>query len=715
MHPKSYRLKIIGLVTALSCISPACIGQEAADSQSNEETIVLDPFNVSTSARKQYGVTSLAGATRLSTPIREIPQSVSVITSELVDALGATLQSDVVLFVPGVTPRQNVFDGTVIRSFLTFRTYNDGIRNFNGNYQSDMVNFDRIEIIKGPAAAIIGTGEPGGFVNRVSKKPLDHRHLTTKLMVGSDSLYRFELDAGGPLTEDNQVTYRAVAAYQRSDTTIDMQDIERTVFAPSVNWKMSDSTNFLLQYEFQNAHDPNDYGIAFQQFPNGTPGNPVEAKFIFPKRLGRGDTFAGNNNLIHNLRGTLVHRLNDVLTFRQVLNGFSGTVDTARAIAGAQEPQPDGGVLQSRTYDASEIYMKTFTAQSDLVAQFKLGPTNHSLLLGYEYIWNYSDQQTWRGNLPKMDLFNPVYGALPTGITLTGDALQQTTQKGFFIQEQAKLFSDRLVLTAGIRYDKASITTKNRVNNTNTRTTPIQEDWVNAPRFGATFALTDSLSVYAVHSKQTAPPEQRRRFPNSTTDQSILTVSTKSKLEEVGLKGEFLKGDLTTTLALFRLNQEGFFRNTTLPDGSQENLVVPGNEIEGVELEVIGSLTERLQMVGGYSHNFKAINSDTQLALVTTPEDKISLFLNFDVTPSFSVNCGLLFYGEQFGGAGTPTYKLSSQQRYDVGASYRYKDYTFAVSVQNITDDTFITALVNTNSSTVSPYRNIKFSVTKSW
>ena len=147
-----------------------------------------------------YNPTSSSGATRTPTPLREVPQSVRIVSSQLIEDMGATRLADTVGFVSGIT-RLNDFGGT---------WDNFGIRGFSSTDMGFLVNgfpgsrgynpprdtatVERFEFLKGPASAVYGSSEPGGTINIVTKKPEFTRRNTADFSIGSQGLRRSTLD-----------------------------------------------------------------------------------------------------------------------------------------------------------------------------------------------------------------------------------------------------------------------------------------------------------------------------------------------------------------------------------------------------------------------------------------------------------------------------------------------------------------------------------------
>ena len=143
----------------------------AVDAGESQETVVVK------GERPSYGIERTSAATKTLTPIRNIPQALTVITEAQVEDQQLRSIADVLYFVPGATPGT----GESNRDQITLRGNNttadffiDGIRD-DTQYFRDFYNVERIEVLKGPNAMIFGRGGGGGIVNRVTKRS----HLNT--------------------------------------------------------------------------------------------------------------------------------------------------------------------------------------------------------------------------------------------------------------------------------------------------------------------------------------------------------------------------------------------------------------------------------------------------------------------------------------------------------------------------------------------------------
>src|SRR5439155_18602763 len=127
---------------------------------------------VTITAPSGYQAPAITSATRTPTPLRDVPQSVNVITRELMQDRLLSGLVDAVRYMPGVIAHQgeNNRDQVVIRGNTSSADFFlNGIRD-DVQYYRDLYNVDRVEALKGPNAMIFGRGGGGGVVNRVTKE-----------------------------------------------------------------------------------------------------------------------------------------------------------------------------------------------------------------------------------------------------------------------------------------------------------------------------------------------------------------------------------------------------------------------------------------------------------------------------------------------------------------------------------------------------------------
>ena len=501
--------------------TPTLLAQavEAKKPENAEEAIKLAAFKVTDSSELSgYGVSSFSSATRLKVAIIDIPQSVSVVTSALMRDTGAFDYAQAVAYIPNVSYRQNVNDGSVIRGFPAFNAYRNGFR--MSGYISDNFSLDRIEIVKGPAAAIAGSSESGGLVNRITKKPLDKQAISIGTTVGSYGLRRGELDMGGPITADSKkLSYRMVTAYQTGGGWRDFEDgLHKFSFNPSVNWRISDKTNLLIEVEYldavttsneANVYMPFVYDATSNPLPNpsgATPKISLTPRWA-PVTLNTNDRkLEGRVQRVENLFLTFTHAFTDNLSFRQNLMRQMTDIDTpkARATPG-QYIGTDGFIYQTRpSYQLSYAVQNLVTAQGDLVLKYNLLGGSHQTLAGYEWNRTRVDSQLSQGSIGDLNIFQP-NNDMPLGApVLQSNQVTRNQSIGYFANHQSKFWKDRIIVTAGLRRDIAAGQKLEDRRNNRTVNSPDPAK-IDSPMYGITFKPTRTLALYAVKSEAGAP------------------------------------------------------------------------------------------------------------------------------------------------------------------------------------------------------------------
>jgi len=245
-------------ILPLSCFFLVAPLQGQEGENENDEIETLESFEILSEDIEGYGTTSLTTATRMNTPLKDVSQTISMVTADFMDDIAAVNLFDAIAYMPAISPRQNIADGTKIRGLRTARSYQNNFR--VPNYDSDMVNIRHIEVIKGPASAITGRGEPGGVVNYITKKPLKKEQTVYKLRTGSDRYLRGEIDKTGIISEKHGLYYRAIATAQDNNLWRDFEEETKLGFFPSVLWEINDRMSLLVEGELYESDVPNTFG-----------------------------------------------------------------------------------------------------------------------------------------------------------------------------------------------------------------------------------------------------------------------------------------------------------------------------------------------------------------------------------------------------------------------------------------------------------------------
>lgn len=425
---------------------------------------------VGRSASGTYYADEAEGA-KTSLPLRELPQSVRVMSRQTLDDLGATRLDDVLDYVGGVSRQNNfggLWDNIAIRGLpgnenTGMATLLNGFSSNRGfNAPRDLAGVERVEFLKGPAAALYGSSEPGGTLNIVSKKPLWKAAHSVEAYAGSYGLGRAALDTTGPISD--RLAYRLNVAVEDKGSFRDHVRAQRQVVAPALTWKLSPDTVLEYTAEFLRHATPLDRGVVAVNNRLG----PVPAS-RFLGEPADGDVTVTNQT--HQL--VLSHEWNPDwrsrvgLSYRET--GMEGFSTEATAL------QANGRTLtRQRRY--RDFQSDDVAVQAELQGNLRTGGLEHELLVGVESYRFSMDSVMLRVNPSAaapyaIDIFNPVYGqAQPTPGRNT-DTLEKQRNTALYVQDTLKLGEQWRVM-AGLRADNYEQSLQNRITHRTTAQSP---------------------------------------------------------------------------------------------------------------------------------------------------------------------------------------------------------------------------------------------------
>lgn len=591
----------------------------------------------STADAPSYNATSASGATRTETPLRELPQAVRVMTARQIDDLGALRLSDTVDFVSGIS-RLNDFGGTwdnfAMRGFnSTDMGYlvNGMLGQRGYNPRRDTANVERIEFLKGPAAAVYGSSEPGGTLNIVTKKPQFAWKHALELSAGSLGLKRAALDSTGPLSPT--VAYRLNAMSEEGESRSGMLNNRRSLLAPSLSWAINPATLVNYEGEFLRVSTPLDRGVINVDGVLGLV--PRDRIFNEPSD----DNMSQSSNM-HQL--TLDHALSANWRTRfgasYKESSFDGYYTEASELAANRRTMP-------RRFTFRQLPSRDALFQAELEGKFQLAGFDHTLLVGGEMsrLWIGIVNVRSTASTP-IDIYQPVYGkpapAL-NSLTLSTDEHQRV--KGIFLQDQIGL-SEKWKLLAGLRWDQYNQSMASRapkLSNT------AQQQSALSPRVGLTY-LANGWSSYYVSAGQSFRANSGVDVNNRAFDPQHSTAY------EAGVKLQTTDERLGATLAVYDITKTNVLTASDIPGVS-----VAAGEVKstGFEADVYGQLSANWRLSGNFSWDNARVTKDkVQPAgrrLVNVPGFSGGLLvLREDAFPDgsrYGLGSGLNFVGNRSG------------------------------------------------------------------
>ncbi|HET9355263.1 MAG TPA: TonB-dependent siderophore receptor [Sphingomicrobium sp.] len=699
---------LFSFVSLIAIAAPANAAEVAAEAAAEvappEEDIIVE------GQRPSYGAVEIVTATKTSTPVKNIPQAMTIITRAQIDDQQLRSVGDLLTFVPGASPatgESNRDQFTIRGNNSTADLFVNGLRD-DVQYFRDFYNVERVEVLKGPNAMIFGRGGGGGIINRVTKRTSFGQRR--KADIGGDSFGGIRLagDVDQPL--GSAVGLRVNALYENVDSFRRHVDLERYGINPTVGFALGADTRLDLSYEYFHDRRTADRGV-----PSRSDGNPATVdepidgfdKTFFgdpDKSFARADVHLASLSLEHDFGGGLTFRNRTMLGD---YDKFYQNVYPNGAVGAA-------GTIALAAYNDVTRRRNLFS-QTDLVWEGRLGGIDQTWLAGFEL--GASDGRNQRRN----GVFSPtttgpsslvVPVSDPTvEVPVTFIANGNNTRVGtgvaaLYVQGQLRP-SDWLEIVAGLRYDRFSIDVTNRANGQQFERT----DGLVSPRLGVVVKPTENLSLYASYGRSFLP-QSGDQF-NSLSPTAEALKPERFENYEVGAKWEPIDG-LLATAALYQLDRT----NTQARDPANPALIVltGAQRSKGLELGLERSITHRWQISAGYAWQSAKISETTTAApegrtVPLVPRHSASLWTRYDVTPAFGLGFGVVARSKSYASISNSV-KLPGYARLDAAISYRVSSaITAQLNLENLLGADYYPAAHNDNNIAPGAPRNAKLTL----
>lgn len=681
--------RIVVSFCALQALATPALADQTQVIQSSIELQATD-VNAATDTERAtgpvqgYKATRSASATRTDTSIHETPQSISVVTREAVEDLGATRLQDALDYAGGVG-RANNFGGQglttiTVRGFTTGEFYRNGFP-INRGYPNmpDANTLERLEVLRGPAATLYGRGDPGGTFNVVSKQPSSERSVTLGSQLNDQGMYRGTLDATGPLDEEGQVSYRLNVLGEGGETFRDHVETERYAVTPVLSWQVNDATRITFEGDFMRNNHPLDRGLT--RYPAQT-GTASRDTFWGEKDAGK----LHNDNNMAQLR--FEHDLNDSWTLGggvQVLDGsLQGNAIEANSLGA------DGRTL-SRNFNWRKLEWTDRDVQLNLTGRFTTGGLEHLLLTGIEYEdYDYTSiimRSSGAAGTYAIDIYDPVYGQARPALTRTPTHDKENLKTwAAFVQDQVSL-TERLKLLVGARFERFEHDYESYV--TGVRPWEKSENAV-TPRLGLTYDLTEDLALYASASRSFKPNTGAARLGGGFDPEE-------GKAYELGAKWQVLDKQLSVEAAVYQIDKKNVL--TTDPLDSTFSIAAGEVRSRGFDLNVVGNITPAWKVIGGYAYVDAQVTKDNTLRngtrLVNIPKQSVSLLSLYEIQDGplrgLGLGGGARYVDERAGQtANTPNFSMDSYTVVDLLSYYKVNDNVrLNLDVKNVFDEDY--------------------------
>lgn len=633
------------------CVCAALPVSSAFAAPQSEDTVLVEASadNAQAEESQDYSVKTTTTGTKLLLVPRDIPQSVSVISQQRMQDQELNTIGEVLDNTTGVSAsridshRTNFFArGFFISNFAyeDMPTFLDNRWNF-GDTAGDTAIFEKIEVVRGAAGLMSGTGNPSAYVNMV-RKHADSKEFkgSVSATYGSWDKQRYVMDLQAPLTESGDVRGRVIAGYQDNDSWLERNHYRKKFVYGVVDADITDSTTLSLGYDYQeNEEDSPTWGGFPSLFSDGS-------RTDFRRGFNTAADWAYSNGDSSKVFANLTQRFGD---------GWEMKVNAMHA-----ETNFDGKLMYidgypdktTGLYDASQFQgawggwnrgeRKQDSVDAFVRGGYDLLGRQHEVMFG----GSYSRQ---RNNYDNSYPVNDNYGLMDVGsiYDYNGNladpqwsewALYQRDvirQKAVYAATRLSL-ADPLHLILGARYTEWSAKYNLERKPDEIRNTKFDDV---TPYAGLIYDINDTWSAYTSYTSIFQPSGQRdanSEFLDPTTGKSY----------EAGIKGDWDNTRLTASLSVFRTEQDKVAVSTgqAIPGSGGQTAYksVDGTVSKGVEFELNGALTDNWQLTFGASR-YIADDENGDAVNPAQPRTTAKLFTRYQLPmlPELAVGGGV--------------------------------------------------------------------------
>jgi iron complex outermembrane receptor protein len=656
---------------APSTSAPAPAAESASRERAGTTETATGPVN-------GYNATRSATGIKTDTPLKEIPQSVSVVTADRIQDQGSKTVQEALRYVPGVYA--DAYGPDSRGDFPRVRgsdpdVYLDGLRVADvwrfGETRIDPYTLERIEVLRGPASVLYGQSAVAGILNLVSKRPQEQPSGEIGFEYGSFERAQVQMDMTGKATEDGKWLYRFTAVGRDSETQTDFVDDDRVLLAPSLTWKPTSSTSLTVLGRYQN--DESGSSTAFlPQIGTRFPG--YKGRTIPIERFASEPGFDKYDVETASVSTLFEHKFSDALVLRQNMRYLHTDAQYHTMYPDVSTLSPDLRTVE-RTIWMQDMQRDNFAADTNLEAKFMTGALAHKLLVGFDHRRLYqSSQSAFDSDTTPFDLYSPVYNGI-TPLSLSADPDEEQTQSGLYVQDQLRLGPWIVVL--GARHDWST----NSVDDGS----PDEKVQETSYRAGIMYELPFGLTPYFSYAQSFNP----QYAAGCATPCAPLY----GELYEVGFKYQPSKA-LTINGAIYEMTEEN-----RLTYGPIFASTLDEARTRGAELEVIAQLTPDLDVIGAYAYTDAQVveGEFAGFRVPTVPEHQASLwgkykFSMFSVN-GFSVGAGVRYVGTSWDGldlVSTPAVTLV-----DAMIGWENDSWRLQVNGTNLEDKEYLTTCLS--------------------
>ena len=623
-------------------------------------------------------------STKYTEPLLDTPQTISVISKEVMEEQGATTLRDVLKNVPGLTITAGE-GGNPAGDNLTLRGFSarndifiDGVRDLSPQSR-DPFNLEQVEVVKGPGSAFTGRGSTGGSINLLNKTPGLRRSFGGTLDFGTDQTRRATADINIPMGDS--VAFRLnLLGHHSGVAGRDVVKFERWGAAPSLTLGLGKPTRATISYYKLKQDNLSDYGIPWVPVTN----NALVEFRDRPAPVPRNTFYGLRDRDFERLNSDLVtfrfeHDFNDGLSLRNQLRYANSSRDS---IATPPRFANNNSTAINREMRSWQTDDKVWDNQTDFIARFSTGKVEHALVTGMDFTRENNTRGTRTAGNMLTTLLNPNPDDVFTGpITISpivGDVTANS--QALYLFDTAKL-GEKFELNGGLRWDRFD------ADGITTTGAPVSRvDRMLSVRAGMVFKPRPEGAIYGSYGTSLNPSLEGLSYNTANT----VIDPEKTYTVEAGSKWGFFNGRVLLSGAIFRVEKLNARTPGVLP-GDPPQVLEGKQRVDGAELSLEGNITKEWQVLAGYTLlDTQTVDSNNPAEigkeLVNTPRNSFNVWSTYSLRSGFHFGGGARFVDRRFGNT-INTRFVDAYWTFDAMASYPIsKHVDLKLNLYNLTD-----------------------------
>ena len=684
---------LAGSALSLVCAAPLTAGENPSANSQPEQVIIQGQ------RPEDYKIDTPA-LSKLTGPLIDTPQSIEIISDAELKDRAVTNLNDALRDVPGISLGAGEFswqgNNPTIRGFVARNDiFLDGLRDF-GSYYRDPFNLEQIDVLEGPASILFGRGSTGGVINQASKQPSLAPFVAGSLVGGTDYTRRATLDIDESVPDLGPDTAFRLNAMVHAQSVAgrDVAKDSRFGFAPSLALGLGTATRLTFSYFDQTANDVPDYGVPW--FATVPAPVPRQNFYGFASDFLKTGTDVGTVKIEHDLNPAIT--VSNVMRYAYYTRDFRITEPIITSPVGT----PLSAIPVSFNIWSGNSVETMAWDQASATMRFSTGKIQHVLVAGIEGGRESSAPEFDNSSgVPSVPLLAPdphrPFIAASTFPRLRSDTIGWSFAP--YAIDTIKI-TPQWEIDAGIRWDyfgthyqatRFSTTTPGQVIGEDN---VVRVDRMPSYRAAIVYKPEQNGSIYFDYGTSFNPSAETLSQITSGRSLGIGNADLapeRNETFELGSKWDLLNNQLSLNGALFWEEK----LNARVPDPNNPgfNMLAGTQRVEGVDVGVVGHITEGWQLTAGYTYlDGKVTQSAPGAApvgslLPNTAKNSLSFFSEYRLGGGFEIGGGGRFVSSRLAQNTAPLRGVPGFWTFDATAKYDISErMSLQLNVNNILD-----------------------------